>query len=188
MYYNPVIRFCNLQIQYSIMSIDNYFLFVSFSRIYKAFLKSLFFIFYLINSCTNSPNIIKVETQSYFISNSSSYPIFSWKIISSANDFIQEAYRIQIFDNIDQKPIWDSGKVKSKVSKGLKINNIDFTSGQKYLYKIKLWSNNGIESNWSSEREFHTPLNYPEDWTAKWLTFDYDEKKSTHGNACKLKR
>ena len=160
------------------MSSNNYFLVFKISRIYKASLKSLFLILYLINGCSNSSNLIKVEPQLYFISNSSSYPIFSWKIISTPDDFIQEAYRIQIFDNIDQKPIWDSGKVKSKVSKGLKINNIDFTSGQKYLYKVKLWSNNGIESNWSSEREFHTPLNYPEDWTAKWITFDYDEKKS----------
>ena len=152
-------------------------IFENFPKFYLKFWESFLFFFFIIHGCDEPLKITEIESELYFISNSKSEPIFSWKITNTHNEFVQEAYRIQIFDKIDNKPIWDSEKIKSKISKGVKIRNIDFKSGEKYFYKIKLWSQNGIGSKWSTPKEFYIPLKYPLDWKAQWITSDYHESK-----------
>ena len=105
-------------------------IFENFPKFYLKFWESFLFFFFIIHGCDEPLKITEIESELYFISNSKSEPIFSWKITNTHNEFVQEAYRIQIFDKIDNKPIWDSEKIKSKISKGVKIRNIDFKSGE----------------------------------------------------------
>ncbi len=116
---------------------------------------------------TESPSIID-----------SPFPNFSWKLESEIRNQSQLAYHILVADNLNDIQnshgnIWDSDKVNSDKSILVKYKGKELNPTQKYYWKVKVWNQDGIESDWSKPTYFVTALFNKKDWSsAKWLVYE----------------
>lgn len=113
-----------------------------------------------------------------FISNIDMNPVFSWKISSKQPGFKQTAYQLLISDNSkdikrNHGNICITGKQNSDNQQFSDYGGNKLKSGKSYYVKVQIWNNNGNKSTFSRAVRFFVPLNYPEDWKAKWITYDY---------------
>lgn len=141
-----------------------------YSKLY--FLASFLFFLFFNTACSNDD--FKVELHGVeFVSNINHQPIFSWNTISRRGNFKQDAYQIIVSKQNDTgKILWDSGKVHSSKQLQVKAEG-EFDSGELYFVKVRVWDENGSSSEWSQPQSFFVPLEYPEDWQAEWITYDY---------------
>jgi len=107
-----------------------------------------------------------------FISNINLNPVLSWKVSGSEPGFKQSAYQIMISD--DSGPVWDTGKQKRDNQQGISYEGNELERGKRYFTKVRVWGINDNRSSWSRPISFLVPLNYPEDWKAEWITYDYN--------------
>lgn len=102
---------------------------------------------------------------------------FSWKIkTDEAKE--QKAYQIIVYsiskeENNSNHIVWDSGRIYSKAHSFVPYSGKALKGGHVYFSKIKVWDKNNNPSKWSTPEKLITPLNYPEDWSAKWITYNY---------------
>ncbi|MGM0900654.1 MAG: family 78 glycoside hydrolase catalytic domain [Bacillota bacterium] len=101
-------------------------------------------------------------------------PRFSWVIQSDRRNVIQKAYQIKVIAVNSEKVIWDSGLVESDDSIHVEFNGAELESRTRYEYQVKVWDQNGCESEWSKSGWFETALFSPEEWIAQWITPDED--------------
>ena len=80
----------------------------------------------------------------------------------------QTAYRI-----VSEK--WDSGKVETESMRAQ--YPLTLVSGERVNYRIKLWDENGSESEWSEPAFFEMGLLRASHWQAKWITGNYTVNK-----------
>ncbi len=135
------------------------------------------FAFLLTCACKRAQHEI-VDLKVEFISNIDSRPVFSWKTMSHEFDFSQSACRVLISDNQTDLEnnignVWDSEKVKTQTNSQLKYIGNSLQNGNRYYVKVKIWDDAGSTSNWSAPVSFHVPIEYPQDWKASWITYDY---------------
>jgi hypothetical protein len=78
-------------------------------------------------------------------------PRFGWHIESEANGFSQSAYELEIKGDSYN---WNSGQVISDKSQLVKYRGAALTPGQKYLWRVRIWDQNGILSGWSQWSSF----------------------------------
>lgn len=102
-------------------------------------------------------------------------PQFSWKIESNKEDCLQSAYHILISsDNeklsSDVGDLWDSGKIDAAASCGI-IPPIRLESRASYYWKVKVWNQRGVESEWSDAHVFEAGLLNPNDWYGGWIGY-----------------
>lgn len=129
-------------------------------------------------SACNQPEFKVTNLKAEFISNIDNKPNFSWKTESRTIDFSQSSVQILVADSKKELEknsgnIWDSGKIETASSSQIKYPGSDLVNGKQYYAKIRLWDNKGNQSDWSDAIRFFIPLDYPQDWKAKWLTYDY---------------
>lgn len=88
----------------------------------------------------------------------------------------QTAY--QIIAECDGKTVWDSGKVESGRMTHIPYGG-SLTSRTRVEWKVRLWDEKDIPGDWSASAGFEMGLLRPADWTAKWITGNYqaDKKK-----------
>lgn len=99
-------------------------------------------------------------------------PRFSWKLVSELPGLVQTAYQIDVAAsekdlNKADALLWTSGKVDSDQSLLVKYAGKPLASGQKYYWRLKVWTNTGDESS-SAVQYWSTPL-AASDWKAKWI-------------------
>ena len=105
-------------------------------------------------------------------------PKLSWIIQSDQNDTKQSAYRIMVANNEnhlskDSANVWDSGKIESSNSVMVPFGGNLLKSGTKYFWKVKVWDQNGNESDWSQIASWQMGLMNAEDWdNAQWIGYD----------------
>ncbi len=85
-------------------------------------------------------------------------PRFSWKIQSDGFDILQKAYQILVASSKEklknnEGDVWDSGKVDANQSHLVNFNGSDLKHGEKYFWKVKVWTGN-TETNWSETASF----------------------------------
>ncbi len=102
------------------------------------------------------------------------FPQLSWQIESEKRAVSQAAYQIIVSDSqaalsTDDGNIWDSGKIKSQRSSGIKYDGKKLKSRIRYYWKVKIWDQNNIESEWSSPAFFEMGLLDQDDWAADWI-------------------
>lgn len=100
-------------------------------------------------------------------------PRVMWNCEGGVN---QTAYQI-VTDN------WDSGKVESS-SMRVAIP-VKFEKGKRVTFKIKLWDENGVEGEFSEENYFEYGI---KNWSAKWITGDYDVDKKGYEKQAKIEK
>ena len=120
------------------------------------------------------------------------YPRLMWIVDvtnSSWRSIRQTAFQVQVFQlkrsggsEPGSEPYWDSGKVISNrnafVSNKYKdlLNLKPLESDSDYQFKVKWYSNNGKESEWSAIAQFSTALFSQSEWQAHWITTPTIEK------------
>ncbi len=138
--------------------------------------------------CNNTENPSVINTP---------VPLFSWKLISGSRNQSQSAYHILVSDNFDEIQnskgnIWNSGMVKSDKSILVHFTGKKLDPAQKYFWKVKVWNQDGKDSEWSKVGTFQTGLYSETDWkNAQWIGNEEmpDELKlvpGIHGNGNNL--
>jgi alpha-L-rhamnosidase len=103
---------------------------------------------------------------------------FSWQLQSALRNQSQSAYRILVADNLDdvknlKGKIWDSKKVVSDKSILVHYNGKRLNPAHQYFWKVKVWDQDGIESEWSDAGTFQTGLFSVTDWgNAQWIGYE----------------
>jgi alpha-L-rhamnosidase len=99
---------------------------------------------------------------------------FSWKAVHKEDNRSQSAYRIIISSDINRLQTnlgdaWDTGKVASNESAGIRYGGKTLESSRYYYWKVMLWDNYGNESDYSKTGKFGMGKLYEDDWKANWL-------------------
>lgn len=84
----------------------------------------------------------------------------------------QSAYRL-IASDTRGNILWDSGKVESSQMTFIQYP-LDTPSRLRVNWKVKLWDENGLEGDWSEPAFFEIGLRNASDWSAKWITGNYN--------------
>ena len=110
--------------------------------------------------CENKINPINIDTKK---------PRFSWQIRSELDNVYQEWYRITVRD---KKGIcWDSGKVQSRQSFGVRYAGRPLASRENYTWKVETGLTTG-EKLVSEENIFETVILDPSEWKACFVEPD----------------
>lgn len=103
---------------------------------------------------------------------------FSWKLKSGKQDVLQTAYQVLVSDDLyklnqGEGNLWNSGQVLSDASIQVSYRGKALDPSKKYFWKVKVWDNEGIGSEWSQPASFITALFNEKDWSdAQWLVFE----------------
>ncbi len=135
-----------------------------------------------IGGCS-APESSVEEFRADFISNLGNDPIFSWKFSGNQEGFTQTGYQIIVSDDrakLNDNPgnIWDSGKQKGSSSLQVTYQGSELQTGTAYYAKVRSWSGQDVPSEWSEALRFVVPLDYPGEWKADWLTYDYEPESA----------
>jgi alpha-L-rhamnosidase len=117
--------------------------------------------------CEYATNPIGLDIQS---------PRFSWRIESNQRRLLQTSYQIIVSSSLEEfgrnnANIWNSGKINSEISTGISYNGPELLSRKRYYFKVKVWTNDNMESEWSEPGFLEMGLLKPEDWASDWITY-----------------
>ena len=89
-------------------------------------------------------------------------PQLSWRVESSRRGVFQSAYRIIVARSGEElardEGVWDSGRNASSQSAGVRYEGPALSSRQRYFWKVKIWTTDGRESEWSAPATFEMGL------------------------------
>lgn len=119
----------------------------------------------------------------------SQQPVFSWNAKSTKRGSSQSAYRIvaaSSTQNLEQENYdkWDSGIVKSSKSCFIKYIGTVLQSAERVYWKVKLWDEQCIASDWSLPAFFEMGLLSRSEWKGRWISF----LGGMHGNGILLRK
>ncbi|SDD04808.1 alpha-L-rhamnosidase [Paenibacillus sp. UNCCL117] len=98
-------------------------------------------------------------------------PRISWQIRSDSRAWLQAAYQLQLSDDAEWKTLlWDSGKVISGQSVHVEIDGLELASRQRYYYRVRVWSEQGEQSEWSETAFWEMGLLEASHWLADWIS------------------
>ena len=101
-------------------------------------------------------------------------PLLSWMIVSTENNVRQSAYEIIVSDNktdIDKNigKLWDTGKVISDETVFIKYEGASLQSFTRYYWKVRVYDQHNMPSEWSETTWFETAMLDASDWKAHWI-------------------
>jgi alpha-L-rhamnosidase len=105
-------------------------------------------------------------------------PDFSWTSTSEFRGKSQSGYRIIVDDDelsavAGKGRIWDSGKILSHQSSGIRYGGKKTDPGKKYFWRVMVWDESDNKSEWSKTSWFITGLFEKKDWEeAEWIGFE----------------
>ncbi len=106
-------------------------------------------------------------------------PRFNWKIQSSENETEQSAFQILVASDIallqeGKADFWDSGEINASSSILVPYQGNPLSAGLFAVWKVRIRDNQGNLSPWSEPATFGIGLLKPDDWKAKYITFNTD--------------
>jgi alpha-L-rhamnosidase len=101
-------------------------------------------------------------------------PRLSWLLNPAENVHSQSAYRVLVASSPailkkDHGDLWDSGRVASEQSTWIDYGGKKLTSGERIYWKVKVWGDAGLESQWSEQATWSMGLLEASEWHAKWI-------------------
>ena len=107
-------------------------------------------------------------------------PRLSWVLNSpdaKARGLHQTAYRVLVAASstalaANTGDLWDSGKVASAASIHVAYAGKPLTSGAAAFWKVQVWDQAGLPSEWSAPAQWTMGLLKPEDWQGQWIGRD----------------
>ena len=105
-------------------------------------------------------------------------PNLSWKLESKIRNKKQTAFQILVSDSKellrkDTGNLWDSKKQNSEQSIQIKYRGKPLSSGMICYWKVRVWDESGVLSDWSDIATWEMGLLNENDWKADWI---YDGK------------
>lgn len=102
-----------------------------------------------------------------------STPLLQWQLLSNGKGKSQSAYRIIVSSDLsllnnDQGDYWDSGKILSSESL-INYKGKQLPSNTQLYWKVMVWDEKGIPSDWSNAANWSMGLLNPADWQAEWI-------------------
>lgn len=116
----------------------------------------------------------------------SQQPLFSWVVNAEGFNKSQSAYHILVASSEDklnnnQGDVWDSKEIKNNISTHVKYNGAPLQALQTYYWKVRIWDENEVSSNWSNSQKFKMGLIKEANWgNSKWISLNKDTRTSPH--------
>ena len=80
----------------------------------------------------------------------------------------QTAYQVVVTDGAGGL-VWDSGRIASDQTVNIEYGGEPLGSGRRYRWKVKVWDERAVASEWSQPASWTMGLLRPSDWRAKWI-------------------
>ena len=101
-------------------------------------------------------------------------PRLSWQLISERRNVRQTAYRILVASSPavlaeNTGNLWDSGRVPSSQSVLVPYNGLPLVTGQHCYWKVQVWDEAGVVTDWSEPAVWEMGLLNPDNWAAQWI-------------------
>ncbi len=147
--------------------------------------KKMFFIFSIIcpfvfSSCVQKePAVANLRcaflTDPLGIDNTN--PDLSWEITARGRGIMQTAYRVLVASSPEklekeEADLWDSKKINTDSSLGIRYAGKPLDSRADCYWKVKVWTGDQRESDWSKPAHWSMGLLKPADWSARWIGLD----------------
>jgi alpha-L-rhamnosidase len=105
------------------------------------------------------------------------HPRLSWEIVVPGRAVMQQSYRIMVASTPEllsknTPDLWNSGKIASDSSIGIRYQGKRLQSGQPCYWKVTVWTNQGTDSMSSEPARWSMGLLNPGDWHAQWIGLD----------------
>lgn len=84
-------------------------------------------------------------------------PLFGWQFSSTENEFTQIAYEIEV---TGENLYWNSGIIYSNSSQFIQYYGEALKPGQKYQWRVRIWDEKEVISQWSSYSNFRIAPNF----------------------------
>ncbi len=102
-------------------------------------------------------------------------PRLSWNFNSTERNQFQSAYEIIVSDNINDIDkangnSWSSGKINSTENIQVAYAGKGLQSFTRYYWKVKVYNQQGLGSEWSAAAWFETALLSASEWKAQWIS------------------
>ena len=97
-------------------------------------------------------------------------PAFSWKLKSDQRNRCQSACQVVVLDENTRDTCWNSGKILSDNNIMVPYDGSPLKIVNRYLWKVRIWDQDGKPSQWSDENRFATGLMSENDWQADWIS------------------
>ncbi|MDA9266736.1 glycoside hydrolase family 78 protein [Salibacteraceae bacterium] len=104
-------------------------------------------------------------------------PRLGWELEASGRNRAQTAYQVLVASTAellakDLGDLWNSGKVTSDETVNLSYRGGELTSRVSCFWKVRVWDQNNVSSDWSSVAQWSMGLLDSTDWQAKWIGYD----------------
>jgi len=101
-------------------------------------------------------------------------PRFGWVLESNHRGAKQTAYQILVASSPKKLiahtgDIWDSKKIESDQTFQIEYKGKKLFSEMEYFWKVRVWDEHGIESDWSEPSSWEMGLINQSDWSAEWI-------------------
>lgn len=112
-------------------------------------------------------------------------PLFQWQLCTQHENCYQSAYRIVVMES-GGRVVWDSGKVLSDQQIQIPYSGEALRSMTRYCWRVIVWDQSDVPSEWSEDAAFETGLLHPEDWSAAWIggNSEFDPFAGLHWIGC----
>lgn len=97
-------------------------------------------------------------------------PEFSWKLQSANRNQYQSAYQVVVMEEHTMDTCWNSGKIHSDQTILVPYSGKPLQPVDHYIWKVRIWDQQGKISRWSEENHFSTGLMGEHDWQADWIS------------------
>ena len=104
-------------------------------------------------------------------------PRLSWSVATTVPGWMQLAYAIELFDSNGTK-LDESGRIESNEAVLVAWPFERLESRSRHLIRVRVWSTDGMMSDWSELAPVEVGLLHPKDWVARFVTPDWDEDGS----------
>ena len=120
-------------------------------------------------------------------------PRLSWAIESSRRGTRQTACQIVVASSesilrSNRGDLWDSGRLDSSQSVHVPYAGKSLGSRARCYWKVRVWDQTGVASDWSSPAWWETGLLHPLDWQAQWIGAPYHSELEGGGPAPHFRR
>ena len=148
---------------------------MSLNYLFKFFLLNLFIFFNLLGQI--KVENLKCEYKTNPIGISELKPNLSWILSSSEKMQNQTSYQILVASSLeklnnDVGDLLDTKRVLSDETISVLYSGIQLCSGSKCWWKVRVWNQDNIISDWSEPAFWSIGLLTFFDWKANWIGFD----------------
>lgn len=104
-------------------------------------------------------------------------PRFTWTMRAQQRNQQQSAYEIIVSDELtlvrqEKGNLWQSRKILSSQNVLVEYNGSSMKPFTRYYWRVKVYNQNGEESEWSEPAWFETAMLNQSDWKAAWIGDD----------------